>query len=74
MSKIGIKNIEYPDGDSASPAINIIGKGINADFKINKANLTGSRTIDSDERAMVVGPYSLDSSVNLKINGVLTVV
>lgn len=74
MSKIGIKNIEYPDGDSASPAINIIGKGIKADFKINHSNLTGSRTIDSSERAMVVGPYSLDSDVNLKINGVLTVV
>ena len=39
-----------------------------------KAVLGTNVTIDSAERAMVVGPYSIDSDVNLKINGVLTIV
>lgn len=75
MSTIGVKTIQYPDGDSASPPVHITaGKGIKANFSINGSNLTTTVTIDSSERAMVVGPYSLDSDVNLKINGVLTIV
>ena len=75
MSTIGVKVIQYPDGDSASPAVLVTGgKGIKQSFAINYANLGVNVTIDSAERAMVVGPYQLDSDVNLKINGVLTVV
>ena len=75
MSTIGVKAIQYPDGDSASPAVLVTGgKGIKQSFNINYANLGTNVTIDSSERAMVVGPYSLDSDVNLKINGVLTIV
>ena len=75
MSVIGVKEIQYPDGDSASPPVLVTGgKGIKQSFNINYANLGTNVTIDSSERAMVVGPYSLDSDVNLKINGVLTIV
>ncbi len=75
MSTIGVKTIQYPDGDSASPAVLVTGgKGIKQSFNINYANLGTNVTIDSAERAMVCGPFQLDSDVNLKINGVLTVV
>ena len=55
MSTIGVKAIQYPDGDSASPAVLVTGgKGIKQSFNINYANLGTNVTIDSAERAMVV--------------------
>ena len=55
MSTIGVKVIQYPDGDSASPAVLVTGgKGIKQSFAINYANLGVNVTIDSVVVSIVI--------------------
>lgn len=43
-------------------------------IRVNDTNLTSNVTIAADENAMVAGPFTIDSSVTLTVNGTFTVV
>ena len=47
--------------------------GSNVLFRLNDQNLSASVTIPSDKNASVIGPITVDSGVNIRVNGNFTV-
>ena len=45
----------------------------NVPIRVNTQNIISSIIIDSDKNASVVGPITVDSGVNIRVNGNFTV-